>query len=176
LERQCAEQPELNKHVYANFAQQYDAKAVDEYTLEVKATQDPDPIMPRRLYWAHMGSPAAIEADPEFQNLVGTGAYLFDEWVKGEKIVLVANPNYWGGEPEIKKVTFVFRSESSVRAAMVQADEADIAAWLAPQDSGPIIALGANIPETPFMRFDPTRRWMTSASAGPSACPSIVTP
>ncbi len=147
--------PELNKHVYPNFAQQYEATAVDEYTLEVKATQDPDPIMPRRLYWAHMGSPAAIEADPEFQNLVGTGPYLFDEWVKGERIVLVANPNYWGGEPEIKKVTFVFRAESSVRAAMIQADEADIAAWLAPQDSGPIIALGANIPETPFMRFDP---------------------
>ena len=147
--------PELNKHVYPNFGQQYEAKAVDEYTLEVKATERPDPIMPRRLYWAHIGLPSAIEADPDLQNMVGTGAFMLDEWVKGEKIVLVANPNYWGGEPEIKKVTFVFRPDSSVRAAMVAADEADIAAWLAPQDAGPIIALGANIPETPFMRLDP---------------------
>jgi len=147
--------PELNKHVFPNLAQQYDAQAVDEYTLEVTATEDPDPIMPRRLYWVLITTPAAVEADPELQSMVGTGPYMLDTWNKGESFVLVANPNYWGGEPEIKKVTFVFRSESSVRAAMVQAGEADIAAWLAPQDSGPIQTLGAHIPETPFMRMDP---------------------
>jgi len=146
--------PANNKHVQPTFAGKYTAKAVDELTLEVTASE-PDPIMPRRLYWAHMGSPKFIEADPDLQKMMGTGPYVLDEWVKGERIVLKANPNYWGGEPAIKKVTFVFRSESSVRAAMVAADEADIAAWLAPQDSGPIRTLGANIPETPFIRMDP---------------------
>jgi peptide/nickel transport system substrate-binding protein len=147
--------PELNKHVFPNFNEQYNATAVDEYTLEIQTSGTPDPVMARRLYWAHMASPTAVEADPDLQNMVGTGPYILDEWVKGEKVVLVANPDYWGGEPAIKKVTFVFRTESAVRAAMVQADEVDIAAWLAPQDSGPIRTLGANIPETPFMRMDP---------------------
>lgn len=147
--------PELNKHVFSGFGQQYQVTVVDDYTIDIKATADPDPIMPLRLYWLHITTPQAVEADPEFQNMVGTGAYVMDEWVKGERIVLSANPNYWGGEPAIKKATFIWRAESSVRAAMVQADEADIAAWLAPQDSGPIRTLGANIPETPFMRFDP---------------------
>ncbi len=147
--------PELNKHVFANFGQQYEVTVVDDYTIDVKATQDPDPIMPRRLYWLQMTTPKAVEEDPDFQSMVGTGAYVLDEWVKGEHITMSANPNYWGGEPDIKKVTFIWRTESAVRAAMIQADEADIAAWLAPQDAGPIRTLGANIPETPFMRFDP---------------------
>jgi peptide/nickel transport system substrate-binding protein len=146
--------PKLNKHVYGALGHPFKAVAVSDYVLDV-SSDPPDPITPRRLYWLNMGLPKAIEADPEFQKMVGTGPYIMDEWVKGEKIVLKANPNYWGGEPAIKKVTFVFRSESSVRAAMVAADEADIAAWLAPQDSGPIRALGANIPETPFIRLDP---------------------
>jgi peptide/nickel transport system substrate-binding protein len=147
--------PELNKHVFSSLGQQYAVTVVDDLTIDVKATVDPEPIMPRRLYWLHMTTPKAVEADPEFQSMVGTGAYVLEEWVKGERIVLAANPNYWGGEPGIKMATFIWRTESSVRAAMVQADEADIAAWLAPQDSGPIRTLGANIPETPFMRFDP---------------------
>ncbi len=147
--------PETDKHVFSALGQQFVAEAVDEYTLDV-TTEEPEPIMPRRLYWVHMASPKAIEADPEFQNMVGTGPYLLDEWVHGERIVLVADPNYWDGEPEVKKITFVWREESSVRAAMVQAGEADIAAWLAPQDAGPIRTLAADIPETPFLRLDPT--------------------
>lgn len=147
--------PELDKHVYSQLGQQFQVDVIDEYTIDLK-TVEPDPIIPRRLYWVHMSSPKAVEADPEFQNMIGTGPYKLDEWVHGEKIVLVADPNYRDGEPEIKKMTFVWREESSVRAAMVQAGEADIAAWLAPQDSGPIRTLGANIPETPFLRMDPT--------------------
>ena len=147
--------PELDKHVFQSLNQQLFVEAVDEYTVDVK-TEEPDPIIPRRLYWAHMGSPKAVQADPDFQTMVGTGPYLLDEWVHGERIVLVADPNYREGEPEVKKITFVWREESSVRSAMVQAGEADIAAWLAPQDAGPIRTLGADIPETPFLRMDPT--------------------
>ena len=76
----------------------------------------------------------------------GTGPYMLDQFVRGEKIILKANPDYWGGPPEIQKVTFVFRSESSVRTAMIRAGEADIAMWLGAQDTGPIIALPADIP------------------------------
>jgi peptide/nickel transport system substrate-binding protein len=146
--------PELNKHVYGSIGHPLMVTVVDDYTIDVKS-EEPDPITPRRMYWIHMGSPKAIQADPDLQGLMGTGAYMLEQWNKGESVVLVANPNYWGGEPQIKKVTFVFRTESAVRAAMVQADEADVAAWLAPQDAGPIRTLGANIPETPFIRMDP---------------------
>jgi len=134
--------------------QQLSVDVVDDYTIDV-STENPDPILPRRLTFIMMGEPTAVEADPNYQNMVGTGAYILDEWVHGEKVVLVANPDYWGGEPSIKKATLVWRSEPSVRAAMLQAGEADIAAWLAPQDAGPVRTLSVNIPETPFMLIDP---------------------
>jgi peptide/nickel transport system substrate-binding protein len=147
--------PDQNMLAMQNLGgQQLFVTAVDDYTIDV-STEKPDPILPRRLTLVLMGEPTAIQADPEKRNMVGTGAYMLDEWVPGERIVLVANPDYWGGEPSVKKATFVWRTEPSVRAAMLQAGEADIAAWLAPQDAGPVRTLSVNIPETPFMFIDP---------------------
>jgi peptide/nickel transport system substrate-binding protein len=135
-------------------SQQLFVEVVDDYTINV-STEAPDPILPRRLAFVMIGEPTAIEADPEKRDMVGTGAYILDEWVPGESITLVANSDYWGGEPSIKKATFVWRSEPSVRSAMLQAGEVDIAAWLSAQDAGPVRTLSVNIPETPFMYFDP---------------------
>ena len=103
-----------------------------------------------------MASPKSLQADTgkTFQNAVGTGPYAVDEWVKGEKIVLKANPDYWGKAPTLQQATFVFRPESTVRAAMIQAGEADLATFLAPQDVGNLRVLASNIPETPFLRMD----------------------
>jgi len=147
--------PELNYLArQALGSQQLFVEVIDDFTIDVR-TESPDPILPRRLALLMIGEPTALEADPEKRNMVGTGAYMLDEWAPGERIVLVSNADYWGGNPLIEKVTFVWRAESSVRAAMLQAGEASIAAWLAPQDSGPVRTLSVNIPETPFMYIDP---------------------
>ena len=142
-------------HVRGSMGPQITAEAVDEYTIDVK-TAEPDPVLPRRLYWAAMASPKAMQADTgkTFQQAVGTGPYMVDGWVKGEKIVLKANPDYWGEKPAVQQATFVFRPDSAVRAAMIQAGEADLATFLAPQDAGNARVLAANIPETPFLRMD----------------------
>jgi peptide/nickel transport system substrate-binding protein len=147
--------PENNMLAMQNLGgQQLFVDVVDDYTIDV-STENPDPILPRRLAFIMIGEPTAIEADPEKQNMVGTGPYMLDEWVRGERIVLVANPDYWGGAPPVKKATFVWRTEPSVRAAMLQAGEADVAAWLAPQDAFMARVVSVNIPETPFMLIDP---------------------
>lgn len=146
--------PELNYLAMQNLGgQQLFVDVVDDYTIDV-STENPDPILPRRLNFVMMGEPTALEADTEKRNMVGTGPYMLDEWVPGERIVLAANPDYWGGELPVKKATFVWRTEPSVRAAMLQAGEADIAAWLAPQDAFMARVVGVNIPETPFMFID----------------------
>jgi len=146
--------PANKKLAIGTFGQQLKATVVDDYTIDVR-TETPDPILPRRLAVTNIGEPTAIDADPNKQNMVGTGPYILKEWTHGERVVLLANPDYWGGEPPIKQVTFVWRAETAVRAAMLQAGEADIAAWLAPQDAGPVRTLSATIPETAFLFFDP---------------------
>ncbi len=47
-----------------------------------------------------MISPAAVEeyGDDVGSNPVGTGAYVFEEWSRGEEIVMTRNENYWGGK------------------------------------------------------------------------------
>lgn len=108
---------------YATLGQKVSPKVVDSYTIDV-STETPDPILPLRLRSVMMGEPKAIEADPQGKNMIGTGAYKLDQWIPGQRIVLVSNPDYWGGEPPIKKATFVWRTESSVRTAMLRAGEA----------------------------------------------------
>ena len=68
---------------------------------------------------------------------IGTGPYIFQEWAKGQHIKLTANPDWWGngsadaqGAASIKDVTFQFRAEREVRAAMTRTGEADIARWI----------------------------------------------
>jgi peptide/nickel transport system substrate-binding protein len=40
------------------------------------------------------------------QNPVGSGPYKLKVWEKKQKIVLEANPEYWGGEPYLKTIIF----------------------------------------------------------------------
>ncbi|MCC6804687.1 MAG: hypothetical protein IT319_17525 [Anaerolineae bacterium] len=147
--------PDNNKHILGTVPEGISATAVDEYTLDI-TTPDPFPILPRALFFANMASPTAIQADTEhaFRTMVGTGPYAFKEWVPGERIVLTRNPDYWGGASEIDEVVYVWRNESSVRSAMVDAGEADIAAALDSRDTSTGNVVAINISETPFIRMD----------------------
>ncbi|MBL8131465.1 MAG: hypothetical protein JNL42_06380 [Anaerolineae bacterium] len=147
--------PDNNKHILGNVPAGTTATAVDEYTMDV-STPEPFPVLPRALFFANMASPTAIQADTEgaFRTMVGTGPYILKEWIAGDRIVLEKNGNYWGDAPEIDEVVYVWRNESSVRSAMVEAGEAHIAAALDARDtsSGNVVAI--DISETHFIRMD----------------------
>lgn len=117
------------------------ASAVDEFTLEI-VTEEPDPILPIRLYFSSISSMDQIQNDPEGYETapIGTGPYKFVEWQRGQWIKIEANPDWWGlssddayGEVTIAEATFLYREEAEVRAAMVQTGEADLARWLTPE-------------------------------------------
>ncbi|MDX6742681.1 ABC transporter substrate-binding protein [Actinocorallia sp. A-T 12471] len=59
---------------------------------------------------------------------VGTGPYVVSSWRKGEKLTLKANPDYWGGAPEITDFTVAFIPDDDVRATRLRAGELDGAA------------------------------------------------
>lgn len=42
------------------------------------------------------------------QNPIGSGPYKFVEWQKGQKLIIEANPLYYGKKPNIEKVTFLY--------------------------------------------------------------------
>lgn len=109
-------------------------KVLDPYTVEIK-TKEPYNLLPHRLFYFSIVPPKYVQevGDQEFaQKPVGTGPYKFAEWVKGDKIVLEANENYFKGAPKIKKVSFRVIPEVATQIAELQSGGVDIIRMVPP--------------------------------------------
>ena len=60
------------------------------------------------------------------QAPIGTGPYIFQEWVKEDHITMKGNDAYWGGAPKIAKVTMRPISNAATRTAALLTGEVDI--------------------------------------------------
>ncbi|RMF36837.1 MAG: ABC transporter substrate-binding protein [Alphaproteobacteria bacterium] len=68
-------------------------------------------------------------------NPVGTGPYRLEDWVKGDKVVLVARDDFWGEKPAITRATFRFISDPTAAfAAMMSGDLDYFPAFPAPEN------------------------------------------
>ncbi len=80
------------------------AEAIDDYTF--RATYD-KPFAPALISWSsailprHLLEGKDITKSSLSRKPIGTGPYKFKEWVTGQKIVLVSNPDYFEGQPYI---------------------------------------------------------------------------
>lgn len=80
------------------------AEVLDDYTFRVTYGKPFAPaliswsssILPRHLLWGKDITKSTLARHP-----IGTGPYKFTEWVAGQKIVLVSNPDYFEGRPYI---------------------------------------------------------------------------
>lgn len=97
-------------------------------------------------------------------NPIGSGRYMMKQWDKGQQVIFEANPNYYGEEPEIKKLTVLFMDESAALAAAMagQVDVAHTAATYADQSMegyhieqvASVDNRGFNLPATPAEEID----------------------
>ena len=120
---------------------QITAEVVDEYTVDV-VTPEPDPLIPKRMALFGMQSMEQIMADPDDANVraVGTGPYRFVEWEPGQHYIFEEYPDWWGLSAEdpmgtviFRRLRFEIRPEGSVREAMAEAGEAEIAMFISPE-------------------------------------------
>src|SRR2546425_4603986 len=56
----------------------------------------------------------------------GTGPFKFVGYTKGERFVVEANDEYWGGRPTLRKITFRFIPDPNTRVLALQAGEIQI--------------------------------------------------
>lgn len=108
------------------------ANIVDDYTVDFAA--DPkQPILPLLLSLVTI---VPEETPLEFvREPVGTGPYKLTNWTPGQQIVLTGRDDYWGTKPNFTQATYLFRSDPSVRAAMVQTGEADLSPSISQLDA-----------------------------------------
>ena len=107
---------------------------VDDYTIRIN-TNGPDPVLPARLYMVQMVEPGAA-AGGLADAAVGTGPYMLVEYVPGTSLTLTRNTDYWGPEPQIDEVEFVFLPDEQSRVAAVQAGEVHLAVDLSADSAG----------------------------------------
>lgn len=60
------------------------------------------------------------------RNPIGSGRYILKQWDRGEQVILEANPDYYGQEAKMKRVTVVFMSEDASYAA-AKSGQVDVA-------------------------------------------------
>lgn len=99
-------------------------EAVDPLTVRFRLRQVVAPFVENlAMPFFAIVSPKALKkhGSNSFKNPVGTGAYRFVEWLPRERIVLEANPDYWGGPPKMKKVVFLPVKDSTSRQKQLEA-------------------------------------------------------
>jgi peptide/nickel transport system substrate-binding protein len=109
------------------------AEAVDATTVRI-TTDGPDGVLPARMYWLKIVSPADAAKDDLSDAPNGTGPYKFAGRQQGVSIKLEANADYWGGVPAISTVNYEFVSEGGTRLAGLKSGKYDLITNLPPQD------------------------------------------
>ena len=111
-------------------------EAPDATTLVIH-TKKPDPLLPARLaFYGGQIMPKkyleSVGADAFNLKPVGTGPVKFVSWTKDDKVVLEANPDYWGGKPDFDRMIFRAVPETAPRIAGLLKGEVDIITQLPP--------------------------------------------
>lgn len=126
----------------------------DERTVVV-GTTEPDPILPLRLSFVEI-VPRTTSMTEKVREPIGTGPYAIRDWEYGQKLILARNDAYWGDAPAFPVAEYQWRSEGSVRAAMITNDEADIATGLGPEDGAGDLGVPFQNNETTALRMQAT--------------------
>jgi peptide/nickel transport system substrate-binding protein len=143
--------PEVPNYQY--FSNVTNVEVVDDYTVKV-TTKEADPLFLRGVadLWAIIPPKyyQQVGVDGFANKPVGTGPFMFEEWVKGDHFTVVANPNYWReGYPLLERVVFKTMVDSSTRVAAIQAGEIDMAPQLSAEEAKSLMGL----PDIQVLRY-----------------------
>ena len=98
--------------------------AIDDVTLEI-GLDAPKGSLLTNLAWGDAVIVSPASADTNATNPVGTGPFRFSQWVQGDRVELVRNPDYWGEPAKLEKATFKFISDPSAAFAAMMAGDVD---------------------------------------------------
>ncbi len=98
------------------------AVAVDDLTVDITPKRQNLRAL-QQLVHSHW---SIAKAESDATKPMGTGPFKLVEYLKGERIVVAANDDYWGGKPTLRKITFRFLPDANTRVLALQAGEVQI--------------------------------------------------
>ncbi len=123
--------PEVHSWVRTYYEDITQVEAVDTYTLRIRL-KEPSGALPIALggYFQGipMASPKAFETYGKdwLYHPVGTGPYIFKEWIPGKHVILEKNPHYWKkGLPYIDRLEFRVMKDPLTASTALRAGEID---------------------------------------------------
>lgn len=122
LDRASAEDStNAQKQLFANIES---VEVVDAQTVAINLA-NPDGNLLFNLAWgdAIILDEASV-ADAATQP-VGTGPFMFDKWVQGDRIEIVRNDNYWGEPAKLERAVFKFISEPAAAFSAILTGDLD---------------------------------------------------
>ncbi|MBL8696803.1 MAG: ABC transporter substrate-binding protein [Alphaproteobacteria bacterium] len=132
--------PEFKSPYRSRIAVIKSVTVVDALTVRF-ATEKPYPTMLSTLYEASFPAlivpPAHVKAggpDALARRAIGTGPYRFVEWAKDERVVIEANPDYWGGAPKIRRIVWRPIPEARTRIAELKSGGIDLGGDIPPEE------------------------------------------
>ena len=115
-----------------------EVSVVDEYTLKIEAKYPFAPMVAALTHlWNRIQSPKALKASwtEPMEKPVGTGPFIWKEWVPGDHITLVRNEDYWGEKPALEEIVFKIIPDDAARVIALETGEIDICYNLPPMDA-----------------------------------------
>ena len=84
----------------------------------------------------------------------GTGPYVFKEWVQGDHITVVRNPDYWGTpKPRLDQITFKIVPDENGRLAALRAGDIQSMTSVLPESAIQARAAGLSVVVPPFAGY-----------------------
>ena len=112
-----------------DFKQVQSAQAVDRYTFRVRYAK---PFAPALASWgmpvlpAHLLEGKEITKSPLSRSPIGTGPYVFKEWIPGQRVTLERFPDYWEGAPGLSRYVYRIIPDNSTMYMELKAGGIDL--------------------------------------------------
>jgi peptide/nickel transport system substrate-binding protein len=116
--------PATGSSQIADFNQIKRVEVVDNYTVRFHLKAPYGPLLTSLAIAAYIQNEKAVKTLDPRRHPVGTGPFMFKEWVTNDHITLVRNPHYWRqGGPYVDRIVFRGSPVDESRLAALQSGE-----------------------------------------------------
>ncbi len=118
--------PKLQEEYMTSLPHLATLEKVDDHTVRF-VMDEPTPNLPQLIAYfsSAMLAPSAVGDDGRPTAPIGTGPFVFVDYIKDDAIILERNENYWGERPHLSQVTFKYIPDANTRLAALQSGQID---------------------------------------------------